>query len=700
MKKTTLILGMLLIINILPAQESILVDCIHGSAYYVDPELANPLMIDFNSVFPAYDITVITKDSIDFHEILITDYLTGAQELEYTVDLPGYYPENPQALYVIVHTGNIEELRSVTGVITNPAGEIVSGLYNCQGHYDGASGDGWTININLLEQINYEVIIGYGPILYSSTALSGKYDLEEFDAVVRIKDDSYYPIWGVTQEFSEYDLTAFSEEFDEDLAFLNVYNFHDPMLEKPFIHFRTEKSLEIDLEIYFQGFLKLADPMPVNTRGKMIWNDFTLEPNSSNEIIYEGVLNDKLDLIHFGFDNDISYAENLSGYPLNNIRLLKYKGNGKYTYTDIEKLTGNNVQKIPQFDQYNTKDLLDKMKSDFYAEAIACGLVDTEAQHLVYDYLWIETLLKKARDIPEHYFGFYHFEGELYDRIIPCSLHPYAENIQRNMWVMLYDIQEGIDVEPITLLPAGKDMNSLDPGYEMLEYGVTQEHYSRRGASREDEFFGVELGEYILYWESGNVGYYNNTIADEISENADALDLIEGYYTFNVEDIQEMGILYDLDFPQLPIAAALKVNDNGRLIALGTSYFFCDLNDHYQFLNNSLFALLHSSYFTGSQNNEIPPPLKTELNSYPNPFNPFTTITFCLPGNYEEINLSVYNIRGQKVKTFENIQSGSSEYSVIWNGCDDRLQSVTSGIYFFELNYNEQRSIKKILLLK
>jgi len=700
MKKILLIIEFLFVVFTLSAQGSILIDAVHGSAYYVDPELANPVMIDFENVFLNYEVTVIDKDSISFQEILVNEYFTEAQNLEYVVDIPNYYPEDPHALYVIVRTGNIEELRAVTGVISSPEGEIVSELYNCQGHYDGASGDGWTININLLEQMNYEVVIGYGPVLYSSTAQNGKYDLEDFDAVIRIKDDTYYPIWGITQEFSEIDLTAISEGFDDDLAFLNVYNFHDPFVEKPFIHFRSEDPVKIDLELFFPGFLKLADPLPENRRGNILWNDLQIEPDDNNEIIYEGVLNNKLDFLHFEISEAKISCENLSEYPLNEIRLVSYLENGNYSYADLDLLPGKQKRDITDFKQYSSGELKEKIKSELYYEAIEHGLSPSESKHLIYDFFWVEMLMKQANENAEQYFGLYHFDTELYNRIIPCSLDPLPERMQRNMWVLLYNIQSGIDIEPMNLMPEESSKNSITFNYEMLEYGFAQEYYGKRGSVREDEFFGVELGEYILYWESGNVDFYNNPISEEISENIYDLELIEGYYTFNVEDQQEMGILYDIDYPQLPIAAALKVNENGRLIVLGTSYFFSDLYDHYQFLNNSLSALLQSTYFAGSQNNEIPFPLKSELNSYPNPFNPSTTITFTLSDTHENISLSIYNIKGQKVRSFDHLKSPSGSFCVTWDGRDDSGQQVTTGIYFLQLNYDGPVLIKKMLLLK
>ncbi|MDO9576507.1 MAG: hypothetical protein Q7J16_01345, partial [Candidatus Cloacimonadales bacterium] len=66
-----------------------------------------------------------------------------------------------------------------------------------------------------------------------------------------------------------------------------------------------------------------------------------------------------------------------------------------------------------------------------------------------------------------------------------------------------------------------------------------------------------------------------------------------------------------------------------------------------------------------------------EIFNYPNPFNPSTTISFSLNSETaENTELVIYNLKGQKVKTFPVILSGvegsAGQHSVIWNGKDDQ----------------------------
>jgi len=88
------------------------------------------------------------------------------------------------------------------------------------------------------------------------------------------------------------------------------------------------------------------------------------------------------------------------------------------------------------------------------------------------------------------------------------------------------------------------------------------------------------------------------------------------------------------------------------------------------------------------------------LNNYPNPFNPTTTIEFSLQHN-SNTELSIYNIKGQKIKNLVNNELISGQHSIIWSGDDDNGKLVSSGVYFYKLYVNGKTvSVKKCLLLK
>ena len=94
------------------------------------------------------------------------------------------------------------------------------------------------------------------------------------------------------------------------------------------------------------------------------------------------------------------------------------------------------------------------------------------------------------------------------------------------------------------------------------------------------------------------------------------------------------------------------------------------------------------------------PTNKYLLSNYPNPFNPTTTIEFSLQ-NDSKVELSIFNTKGQKVKTSVLNDFLKGNHSIIWNGDDEFEKPLSSGIYYYKLNVNgKTEAVKKCLLLK
>jgi len=101
-----------------------------------------------------------------------------------------------------------------------------------------------------------------------------------------------------------------------------------------------------------------------------------------------------------------------------------------------------------------------------------------------------------------------------------------------------------------------------------------------------------------------------------------------------------------------------------------------------------------------NDNNEIIIPEITQISNYPNPFNPTTTIKLDLAES-GKIELVIYNIKGQKVKTLLDAHSSKGHFEIIWNGVDDNKRSVASGQYFIKLKVNgKEKAVRKCVLLK
>ena len=85
--------------------------------------------------------------------------------------------------------------------------------------------------------------------------------------------------------------------------------------------------------------------------------------------------------------------------------------------------------------------------------------------------------------------------------------------------------------------------------------------------------------------------------------------------------------------------------------------------------------------------------------NFPNPFNPSTTIEFTV-AQQSAVELSVFNVNGEKVTTLTNEDKSPGRYKVIWDGRDSFGREVSSGVYFYRLTIDDYHSTKKMLMLK
>ena len=95
----------------------------------------------------------------------------------------------------------------------------------------------------------------------------------------------------------------------------------------------------------------------------------------------------------------------------------------------------------------------------------------------------------------------------------------------------------------------------------------------------------------------------------------------------------------------------------------------------------------------------VMPGVFTLEQNYPNPFNPSTTITFenKVAGNVE---ISVYNLRGQRVKSLANDNFTAGVHKVEWNGTDDNGREVASGVYFYQMKVGDMAVTKRMVMMK
>jgi hypothetical protein len=110
-------------------------------------------------------------------------------------------------------------------------------------------------------------------------------------------------------------------------------------------------------------------------------------------------------------------------------------------------------------------------------------------------------------------------------------------------------------------------------------------------------------------------------------------------------------------------------------------------------------SLINTVARTNSSEVKVIPGAFALHQNFPNPFNPSTKIRFDLPeaGN---VNLSIYNLMGQKIRTLSSDNMTPGYHAIIWDGTNDIGSQVATGMYFYSIQSSEFQATKKMLFLK
>jgi FlgD Ig-like domain len=113
-----------------------------------------------------------------------------------------------------------------------------------------------------------------------------------------------------------------------------------------------------------------------------------------------------------------------------------------------------------------------------------------------------------------------------------------------------------------------------------------------------------------------------------------------------------------------------------------------------------MYSALDIAFETVGADPTITPAAVNLYQNYPNPFNPTTTIAYGLQeaGNVE---LEVYNVKGQKVKTLISEYQEAGHHTIQWNGEDAYGKTVSTGVYFYKIRSGgKYTSTRKMIMLK
>jgi hypothetical protein len=237
-------------------------------------------------------------------------------------------------------------------------------------------------------------------------------------------------------------------------------------------------------------------------------------------------------------------------------------------------------------------------------------------------------------------------------------------HIMANVWKFQYVVDITGDIPPeVEIYHVGVSTTSglpdPVPSWTEIKVMATANDENPSGGSE-----GVEM--VVLHWQ------LNSLTANTTSEAMTKIfNLVEQQYVYTTE---------------------IQGQTNGT-----TVYYWVSAED----VEGNISTTPKQSYLIGTLGVDTEAnPNDFELNgNYPNPFNPVTSILFSVK-NVSQINATVYNINGQKIKSLFIGNVNSGKHSVSWDGTNHLGQSMPSGIYLYRFQTGERILTGKMMLLK
>lgn len=235
------------------------------------------------------------------------------------------------------------------------------------------------------------------------------------------------------------------------------------------------------------------------------------------------------------------------------------------------------------------------------------------------------------------------------------------------------------------------ELNYLD--IKKLKYDDTDAAITYTGSWEFGAWDGYYNASCHYTWKEGSFASFTFTgtgiklIAAKNADHGIAEIFIDGTYKANVDFFNESGIQQVEVYADSLLSDGIhtieiKATGTKRAVASG-SYIDIDAFEVIQNVTTALEnrELDYSGDYVMSQNN-------------PNPFNLETRISYSL-SKRSKVNISVYNIMGQKVATLIDKQLMPGSYVILFDG-----SGLESGVYFYKFQTGNYSITKKMILKK
>jgi hypothetical protein len=207
------------------------------------------------------------------------------------------------------------------------------------------------------------------------------------------------------------------------------------------------------------------------------------------------------------------------------------------------------------------------------------------------------------------------------------------------------------------------------------------------------QYYSTEVSP-IYYYQNSTTYLFNNMIEPYIS-NGYAYSQVPGmgnWITSGVRYAEVVGLTQDT-------SAIITQYHTGAFWSVYISSmpeYFGDSLDA-QFLYNAI--TFHGQTIGINEDEKAILDIYYLEQNFPNPFNPLTNIKYRLLQT-SNVNLSIFNQLGEKIKTLLNGKQSAGNYQVQWNGTNYEGSQVSSGIYYYRLKAGIYIQTRKMLLVR
>jgi hypothetical protein len=183
------------------------------------------------------------------------------------------------------------------------------------------------------------------------------------------------------------------------------------------------------------------------------------------------------------------------------------------------------------------------------------------------------------------------------------------------------------------------------------------------------------------------VGFYDT---GDYAENV----FVRGNFAYVADQLAGLRII-DVSNPALP--------DEVGFYDTGGNAWDVFVRDNYAYVADGFAGIQiirNDLDVSGTGSGDVFRPRTVLYDTYPNPFNPQTTIAFEI-SDQQAVTMRIFDLSGRLVRSLITAEPHTpGRHEVVWNGRDDSGRQVASGTYFYRLEAGAYSETKRMVLIK